>query len=228
MTETESRIMIAQQLISDIITPLKSFETGADALVLMDELRVSHLPIVNQEEFLGVISDTDILTYNNFTEPVGSHPLSLSNAYIMENQHIFDVIRIIDAMKLTLLPVLDEKKHYLGSITLTTLCHNISDLMALNNPGGIIILEINDKDYLLTEIAQIVESNDAKVLGMYITTFPDSTRIEVTLKINRIDVGPVLQTFIRYNYTIKASFSEDSYSESLKERYNSLMNYLNI
>jgi CBS domain-containing protein len=228
MTETESRIMIAQQLISDIITPLKSFETGADALVLMDELRVSHLPIVNQEEFLGVISDTDILTYNNFTEPVGSHPLSLSNAYIIDNQHIFDVIRIIDAMKLTLLPVLDEKKHYLGSITLTTLCHNISDLMALNNPGGIIILEINDKDYLLTEIAQIVESNDAKVLGMYITTFPDSTRIEVTLKINRIDVGPVLQTFIRYNYTIKASFSEDSYSESLKERYNSLMNYLNI
>jgi hypothetical protein len=175
-----------------------------------------------------VISDTDILTYNNFTEPVGSHPLSLSNAYIIDNQHIFDVIRIIDAMKLTLLPVLDEKKHYLGSITLTTLCHNISDLMALNNPGGIIILEINDKDYLLTEIAQIVESNDAKVLGMYITTFPDSTRIEVTLKINRIDVGPVLQTFIRYNYTIKASFSEDSYSESLKERYNSLMNYLNI
>jgi len=220
--------MIAQQLISDIITPLKSFETGADALVLMDELRVSHLPIVNQEEFLGVISDTDILTYNNFTEPVGSHPLSLSNAYIIDNQHIFDVIRIIDAMKLTLLPVLDEKKHYLGSITLTTLCHNISDLMALNNPGGIIILELNDKDYLLTEIAQIVESNDAKVLGMYITTFPDSTRIEVTLKINRIDVGPVLQTFIRYNYTIKASFSEDSYSESLKERYNSLMNYLNI
>jgi hypothetical protein len=100
--------------------------------------------------------------------------------------------------------------------------------MELNNPGGIIILELNDKDYLLTEIAQIVESNDAKVLGMYLTTFPDSTRIEITLKINKIDVGPVLQTFIRYNYTIKASFSEDTYTESLQERYNSLMNYLNI
>jgi acetoin utilization protein AcuB len=220
--------MIARQLISDIITPLKSTETGADALGIMDEFRVSHLPIVDQEQFLGLISDTDILTYNNLSEPVGSHPLSLTNAYILENQHIFDVIRIIDTMKLTLLPVLDEKKHYLGSITLTTLFHNLSDLMALNNPGGIIILELNDKDYLLTEIAQIVESNDAKVLGMFITTFPDSTRIEITLKINKIDVGPVLQTFIRYNYTIKASFSEDTYRESLQERYNSLMNYLNI
>jgi len=220
--------MIARQLISESIIPLRPLETGAGALGIMDEFRVSHLPIVEDEEFLGLISDTDILTFDNFTETVGHHPLSLSNAYVLENQHIYDVIRIIDAMKLTLLPVLDDKKHYLGSITLPGLSHHLSGLMALNNPGGIIILELNDKDYLLTEIAQIVESNDAKILGMYITTFPDSTRMEVTLKINKIDVGPVLQTFIRYNYSIKASFSEDTYTESLQERYNSLMNYLNI
>jgi CBS domain-containing protein len=220
--------MIARQLITDIITPLKPSETGETALGIMDELRVSQLPIADEEEFLGLISDTDILTFNNFAETVGNHPLALSNAYVLENQHIYDVIRIIDAMKLTLVPVLDEKKHYLGSITLTGLSHHLSGLMNLNNPGGIIILELNDKDYLLTEIAQIVESNDAKVLGMYITTFPDSTRMEVTLKINKIDVGPILQTFMRYNYIIKASFSEDTYTESLKERYNELMNYLNI
>jgi acetoin utilization protein AcuB len=220
--------MIARQLITDIITPLKSSETGETALGMMDELRVSQLPIVDDEEFIGLISDTDILTLNNFTETAGNHPLALSNAYVMENQHIYDVIRIIAAMKLTLLPVLDEKKHYLGSITLSSLSHHLSGLMNLDNPGGIIILELNDKDYLLTEIAQIVESNDAKVLGMYITTFPDSTRMEVTLKINKIDVGPILQTFMRYNYIIKASFSEDTYTESLKERYNELMNYLNI
>jgi CBS domain-containing protein len=220
--------MIARQLIVDTITPLRSSDSGTDALRLMDELRVSHLPVVNETEFLGVISDTDILTLNNLAGTLVSQPVSLSNAYVFENQHIYDVIRIVDAMKLTLLPVLDEKKRYIGSITLASICHHISELMALNNPGGIILLELNDKDYLLTEIAQIVESNDAKILGMYITTFPDSTRMEVTLKINKIDVGPVLQTFIRYNYIIKASFSEDTYTESLQERYNSLMNYLNI
>jgi len=220
--------MIARQLISETITPLSPSETGASALGLMDELRVSHMPIVKDKEFLGLISDTDILTYDNFAEPIGTHPLSLANAYIFENQHIYDVIRVIDALKLTLLPVLDESKHYLGSITLFTLSHHLSNLMALNNPGGIIILELNDKDYLLKEIAEIVESNDAKVLGMYITTFNDSTRMEVTLKVNKIDVGAILQTFSRYNYTIKASFSEDTYTDSLQERYNSLMNYLNI
>ena len=220
--------MIARQLISEIITPLRSSDDGNDALRLMDELKLSHLPIVDDNEFLGVISDTDILTFNNLTETVGKHPLSLSNAYVLESQHIYEVIRIVAAMKLTLVPVLDEKKHYIGSVTLANICHHMSTLMALNNPGGIIILELNDKDYLLTEIAQIVESNDAKILGMYITTFPESTRIEVTLKINKIDVGPVIQTFIRYNYNIKASFSEDTYTESLQERYNLLMNYLDI
>jgi acetoin utilization protein AcuB len=220
--------MIARQLISETITPLRPAETGAGALGLMDEMRVSHLPIVEDKEFIGLISDTDILTFDSFAESVGNHPLSLTNAYILENQHIYDVIRIIDAMKLTLVPVLDENKLYLGSITLTSLSHHLSGLMALDNPGAIVVLELNDKDYLLTEIAQIVESNDAKILGMYITTFPDSTRMEVTLKINKMDVGPVLQTFVRYNYSIKASYSEDTYTESLQERYNSLMNYLNI
>ncbi|MGA3014833.1 MAG: CBS domain-containing protein [Bacteroidales bacterium] len=227
MTKTETS-MIARQLISEIITALRPSDNGAVALGLMDEFRVSHLPVVNDNEFLGVISDAEIQNFTNITETIGSHPLSLTIAYVLENQHIYDVIRIIDDMKLTLLPVLDENKIYLGSVTLQSLTRHLTSIMAINNPGGIIILELNDKDYLLTEIAQIVESNDAKILGMYITTIPDSTRMEVTLKINKIDVGPVLQTFIRYNYTIKASFSEDSYTESLQERYNSLMNYLNI
>jgi len=194
----------------------------------MDEFRVSHLPVVNNQEFLGLISETDILNLNNFEEPIGNHPLSLPDAYIKEDQHIYEVIRLFDTLKLTLLPVLDEQNHYLGSITLPSLVHHISGIMALDNPGGIIILEINDKDYLLTEIAQIVESNDAKILSLYITSYPDSTKMDVTLKVNRIDVGAILQTFIRYNYLIKASFSEDTYSESLQDRYNSLMKYLNI
>jgi predicted transcriptional regulator len=220
--------MTARQLITESIPSLDPSQSGINALGIMDEFRVSQLPIVANGEFRGLISDTDILNLNNFSETTGNHPLSLTNAYVREDQHIYDVIRLFDSMKLDILPVLDDKNHYLGSITLSGLIHPISDMMALDNPGSIIILEINDKDYLLTEIAQIVESNDAKILGMYITTYPDSTRMDVTLKVNKIDVGPILQTFIRYNYIIKASFSEDTYTESLKERFDSLMNYLNI
>jgi CBS domain-containing protein len=220
--------MIAKELISDGIQPLKTSDDGTTALNMMDENRISHIPIVNDLDFLGLISDTDIYSMNSLDEPIGNHRLSLSRPYVHESQHFYDVIMAFSTMKLTLLPVLNDMNQYLGVITLTDMVHRLAGIAALDNPGGVIILEININNYLLTEIAQIVESNDAKVLSMYITSHPDSTMVEITLKVNKIDIGPILQTFIRYNYTIKASFSENNYIESLRERFDSLMNYLNV
>lgn len=221
--------MIAKQLITDTVIPLKSSDSAENALVMMDEYRVSHLPIVDEPDFLGVIADSDIYAMNDLNESIGHHRLSLSRAYVYEQQHVFEVIKSFSLLKLTLLPVLDTKNHYLGVITLQSIIQAMSGMTAIENPGGIIVLEINDKDYVLAEIAHIVESNDAKILGMYITSHPQSTQMDVTLKINRIDIGGVLQTFFRFNYNVKASWSnEEAYHEDLQERFDSLMNYLNI
>lgn len=221
--------MTAKQLITGTIIPLKPADSGEFALGAMEEQHVLHLPVVDGPEYLGLLSDADLLGMSDPDGPVDLLRTAMKRPYAVESMHLFEVIRIVDSMKLTLLPVLNDKGQYLGSVTLASLVHHLSDLAAIDNPGGIIVLEINDKDYLLTEIAQIVESNDAKVLSMYVTSFPDSTKLEVTLKINRIDIGAVLQTFFRYNYTVKASWSnEDAFNESLQTRYDSLMNYLNI
>ncbi len=83
-------------------------------------------------------------------------------------------------------------------------------------------------DYSLSEIARIIESNDAKILSLFVHSWPESTKIEVTLKINRVELGAILQTFNRFNYNIKAIFSEQDDLDDLRERYDSLMNYLNI
>ena len=104
----------------------------------------------------------------------------------------------------------------------------LSTITAVDNPGGIIVLELNVNDFSLSEIAQIIESNDARLLSLYMNSQADSTRSELTLKINRMDIQPILQTFLRYDYTIKASFFESDYTDDLRERYNQLMNYLNI
>jgi len=221
--------MIAKELITDSILPLKGSDTGAYALGLMDDYHLSHLPVVNDTELLGLISETDILGLNDFDEAIGNYNLTLNRAWVTEGLHIFEVIKAFSSRKLTLLPVLNDRNHYLGSITMANLVQHLSGIAAVDNPGGIIVLEVNNKDYLLTEIAGIVESNDAKVLSMYITSIPDSTLLEITLKINRIDIGPVLQTFFRYNYTVKASWShEDAYHDGLQDRFDALMNYLNI
>jgi len=220
--------MIAKQLISDYITPVKSTDTGLDVLGMMDEYRVSHLPVVDNVEFLGLISDSDIYDLNRFEENIGNYLHSLSHPYVTEYQHMFEIVKVISTLKLSLIPVLGEKNQYLGSIEINNLVHTFAGFAAIDNPGGIIVLEINVKDYLLTEIAQIIESNDAKILSLYITSHADSTKLEITLKINKINLQPVIQTFNRYNYIIKASYSEMNTGNDFQDRFDSLMNYLNI
>jgi CBS domain-containing protein len=221
--------MTAKELISGTVISLRPSDIGSDALSLMDELRVSHLPVVNELDFLGLISDSDIYNKGEFDQSAWDHKLTLNRVYVYEDQYIYDVIRVFSEHKLTLLPVLNAKNHYAGVITLADLVHHLASIVSLDNPGGIIVIEVNEKDYLLTEIAGIVESNDAKILSLYITSHPESTRLEITLKVNRIAIGAILQTFYRYNYIVKASWSNaDSFTDGLQDRFDSLMNYLKI
>jgi hypothetical protein len=87
---------------------------------------------------------------------------------------------------------------------------------------------MNIHDYSMSEIAQIVETNNRKILNSFVNSFDDSTKIEVTIKLNTVDIDPVLQTFMRYNYQVKATYTEKDLNDNLSDRYNSLMNYLNI
>lgn len=221
--------MLAKDLISDVVPALKTSDTEAKALNWMEVFRVSHLPIVNNLEFLGLISDADIYDLNMTDEPIGNHHLSLFSPYVNVNQHVFEVIALASKLKLTVIPVLDDKKQYLGLITQTDLLNYFGDLLAVKNLGGIIVLELNQNDYSLSQIAQIVESNDAKILGLYLSSSSDSTKLDITLKINRTDLSAVMQTFIRYNYTIKASYLDDNSMDSFfSDRYDQFMRYLSI
>jgi len=220
--------MTAKDLISNSVTPLKTSDTGLNALNIMEDIKVSHLPIVNNEEFLGLVTQTDIENLNIPDEPLGNHDLSLTRPFVYQDQNIFEIIRLFSSLKLSLLPVLDRKNNYLGVITLSEIVQKFSKLTSAENPGGVIVIELNNNDYSLQEIAQIIESNDAKVLGLYVTTFPDSTKMEISIKLNKIDIRPVLQTLYRYNYSVTASYSEEEDNDVIKERFDSLMNYLNI
>jgi len=221
--------MLAKDLISDIVPALRTSDSGLTALNWMEVFRVSHLPIVNNKELLGLISDIDIYDLNVAEEPIGNHQLSLVCPSVYFDQHIYEVINIVSKYRLTVLPVLDKNDHYMGVVTLYNLLQSFSQLTAVQNPGGIIILELNENDYSLTQIANIIESNDAKILSLYITSLPDSVKLEITLKINLTDVSSVLQTLERYNYSIKASYLDDEELGDLyKSRFDQFMKYLNI
>lgn len=221
--------MLAKDLISDAVPVLRTSDTGHKALTWMGVFKVSHLPIVNNTEFLGLISDQDIHSLDDPDEPIGGHCLSLQRPYVLANQHILEVIALAGKEELSVIPVLDEKKNYLGVITQRQLIKSFAHITPVDQPGAIIVLELNQRDYLFSQIAQIVESNDAKILASYVSSSPDSMYLEVTLKLNKQDITSIIQTFNRYNYTIKASYLEDDNLEAVySERYDLLLRYLNV
>jgi acetoin utilization protein AcuB len=220
--------MIAKEIASFDILPLKTSDTCNFALNAMEENRVNHLPVVNERELLGVVSEFDLINHTDLMDAVGNVKLSLPNAFISDYQHVFDVMKMMTEMKLSLLPVVDQRNTYNGVITLPNLVRFLTLNTSILNPGGLIILEVAENNYSMTEISQIIESNDARIIGAFFTTRPESTLIDLTLKITNIDLNPVIQTFERYNYTIKATFAEKDDLDDLKERYDALMNYLSI
>jgi CBS domain-containing protein len=221
--------MVAKDLISEVVPSLKTSDSGQTALNWMEIFRISHLPIVNNLDFLGLISDTDIYDMNQPEEPIGNHSLTLLKPYVTTEQHLFEVIGLASRLKLTVVPVLDEHSHYKGVITTTDLVRYLAGISSMDQQGGIIVLEIIERDYSLSQIAQIVESNNVKVLSMYITSPPDSIRLEVTIKVNTNDLASVIRTFERYNYDVKTWVtSDDSMDRFYSERFDLLMKYLNI
>lgn len=221
--------MIASDLISEVIPSLKTSDLGQTALNWMEIFRISHLPIVNNQDFLGLISDADIYDMNQPEEPIGNHELNLFKPYVDANQHIFEVIGLASRLRLTVVPVLDAGKHFKGVITIPDLVRHLAGLTSLDQPGGLIVLDLIERDYSLSQIAQIVEGNNVKIMSVYVTSPADSTKFEVTIKVNTTDLLPVIKTFERYNYQVKTWISDnDSMDNFYSERLDLLMKYLNI
>ncbi len=178
--------MIAQELISQLIQPLRTSDTGEQALTYMQIYHLKHLPIVNNEQLLGTISEEDI-TVNPLEDAIGSFPLGLNKAYVRQSDHLFEVMSVMADHKLSAIPVVDHQDNYLGIITLEDLIQFYARSFSFSEPGGIIVLEINKTDYSLAEISRIIESEHASVLSSFLTHDEASQRIYVTLKTNQMD-----------------------------------------
>jgi len=219
--------MLARDLISFDVKPLKTSDSGETALTRMSDFNIRHLPIVNDQQLLGLVSEDDILN-EDADEPVGSYGLSLNRPYSDEFDHVFEVLDILSRFNLTAIPVIDKTEKYIGLITQENLLNFLANSFSFNERGGIIVLEMSKRDYSMAEISRIVESEHAVVLSSFITNSPDTEHIFVTIKVNSLSIGPIISTFERFNYSIRATFAETTQYDTLKERYESLMSYLNV
>jgi CBS domain-containing protein len=220
--------MLVADLITDEIPPLKHTDTVEMALDWMEQFKVSHLAVVKDRELIGLVSETDLMDYNRPDETIEELKIPLLKPIIHNYQHTYDLLKLMMSFNLTLIAVLDDKELYKGCITLKGLLANLSGMASVQNPGGVIVLEVNQADYSLTHISNIIEGNDAKILSAHVSSLPDSTKVEVTLKLNVEDLSRILQAFYRYNYTVKASFQHGDFENGMKNRLDEFLHFLNI
>lgn len=220
--------MLVEDLITDEIPPLKTSDTVEMALDWMEQFKVSHLPVVENRDLVGIVAESDLYDHENSEDQLGSGKIRMIKPIIHHYQHTYDLVKLMSSLNLTLIPVLDETEKYKGCITLKGIVQNLSNMVSVQNPGGVIVLEMNQVDYSVTQIGNIVEGNDAKILSLHVSSTPDSTKMEVTIKVNREDLSSILQTFSRYNYTVKASFHHGDYDRNLRGRLDEFLHFLNI
>lgn len=220
--------MIAYNLISEEIPPLMHTDTGEKALHWMEEFKVSHLPVLKNGNFVGVLSENDVLDRMDSEKTLDELFNHLNRPFVFEDEHIYAVLARITEYKLTVIPILDKQENYIGCTSTHHLIQLIGNLIGINEKGGVIVLELNQNDYSMAHIAQIVESDNAKILNAYISPIENSTKIEVTLKLNELELDRILRTFERYEYNVKAYYHRGRFEDDLRDRFDSMMNFLNF
>ncbi len=220
--------MIARELITNDVPPIRSSETVEKALNWLDEFKVTHLAVVDGVQYQGLVSEDILYDAASSDMTIADLNLTLNRPFIYEDRHIYEVMKMVSDMQLSVAPILDKSDNYLGLTTLPSLMHLISNTASISEPGSVIVLELNQNDYSLGHLAQIIEGDDTKILSTYITSANDSTLMEVTIKVNRKNIQGVLQALTRYDYLVKESYSEIDYQEDMKDRFESLMKYLDM
>ena len=162
----------------------------------MDELRVNHLAVVRNSFYLGILSEKEILSWNKTDEFIDEHLTELTAPSVIGSQHLFDILQTVELNNLSVIPVLDEEKHYLGAITNRKLLYTVAKSTGIQSIGGMLVLQMKENDYSMSEIARIIESNDTKILSSYITSIPDAQMLELTLKLNKVDDSSISENLL--------------------------------
>ncbi|MFZ5430195.1 MAG: CBS domain-containing protein [Bacteroidota bacterium] len=221
--------MLAKELITVNVPVLRPEDKGAAALGWMELFRISHLPVVKEDEYLGLISDKIIEDLNLSEETIDRQLLQLHTPHIHEKQHLFEVAAVMYKLDLPILPVVDDQHTYKGAILLPAVARAFGRLLSLDEPGGLVILSVPEHSFSVSQIGQIVESNDVRILSFYAAKPTGSERLEVLLKLNKVDISGVIQTFERYDYRITSVLMDDSMlSDLYEDRLEQFLKFMNI
>ncbi len=220
--------MLAIDLISSAVPVLSPRDSPSRALELMNEFHTSELPMVEGQNYLGLMEEESLLETEITEAYLSGFPLAVFKPAVQADVHFFEAIKIIGDYKLSLLPVVDQKNNYAGAITSQNLLNAVSRFNGIQQPGGILVLSMKPQDYMLSEIARLAEAEDIFLLGVHTLTEPESGRLKVILKTNRQNLDPFIASLRQLDYEVIYRFDITENTESLQRNYDNLMNYINM
>ncbi len=220
--------MLIEQLISPEVPTLAPTDTGNRALSLMEESHLAQLPLVRGIEYMGLIQENVLLDWDTPERALDSAGFAQYRPAVSVAAHPYDAMRIATEQHLNVVPVIDESSRYIGSITRDDLLKFVTENSSLDRPGGILILELEPRQYSLSEIARICENEDVTIISSQLSTITDTDKVQVTLKTNRTNLEALISSFQRREYEVKDVFGAQTGIEDVMDRYRSLMNYINM
>jgi CBS domain-containing protein len=220
--------MLTRDLHSQVLPYLHLHDKVYQALQMMNESHVSHLPIVDGDKFAGLISEDDLLQADNDTAELSTLQQSFSLNSVKEDEHFLQAVKLAVENGYSVVPVVNEENEITGTVAYADLLKQASAFMNINEPGGLIVLEMEAKDYSFNSISRIIESNDAQIKQLNTTTDPQTGLTQVTIKVDKPEISDIVATFQRYEYNVKYYFGEELYENELRSNYDNLMNYLKI
>ncbi len=219
--------MWMKDFITKEIPVLKSFDTTEYALSLMEVFKTTQLPLVKDNIYQSLVAEKDLLTTPQLSDPIGE-PVPFAPA-IPENASLHVALTLMSRYRLYILPVVDAEGQYMGSITREKMLEALAELCSADAAGSVVLLEILPQDYMLSDIARIVESNNAHIINLLSSTDKETGRLFITIKIDLEDISPVIRSFERFNYTVLYHYMEEGVvDEILQQRMDELLYYMNM
>lgn len=220
--------MLNKEIISITIPFLLLGDSVARAQELMTDFHTAHLPVVEDDKLVGLVSEDNLLNASDSDRLLSELQQSFSKISVQANSHFMEAVQFVNEFNLTVIPVVDKDLEYLGAISATDLLKQTGKMIGANDPGGIIVLELDKVSFSFSEISKLVETNDALITQLNTYSDNQSSTFYVTLKINKLEISDIIATFQRYEYKIKYYFGEELYENELRSNYDHLMNYLSI
>ena len=220
--------MLTIDLISNNIPRLKLQDSIRKAVQLVADFRVTHLPVVSDDKYLGLLSEEDLLDAEDEKQTVESLQEHYIAAAVKDNVHFLNAVNICIQYDSNVIPVVNEEGDLAGIIAATELLKCLGNFAGANEIGGIIVLEMERTQFAISDISRIVESNDCTILHLNSSTDAITGMLTVTLHVNKKEIAALVATFERYEYDVIYYFGNENFENEIHSNYRHLMNYLNI